>query len=200
MKSTEILNKIKTFLGEDQVEQVEETQVEETQLEETQEKVELAQATLENGTVLEAEAFESGNEIFILTEDEKVAVPQGEYLMEDGRTLVVQEEGVIEEIKAQEEVEEEAPAEEEEEVEAQYVSKEEFESAVEEIKGMINELKEKKEEMAEVEEQVKQELSETPATEPIAHNPEVVEKFKVKFSQNRRETTLDKIMKKLSNN
>jgi len=156
---------------------------------------------LENGTVLEAEAFESGNEIFILTEDEKVAVPQGEYLMEDGRTLVVQEEGVIEEIKAQEEeVEEEAPAQEEEEVEAQYVSKEEFESAVEEIKGMINELKEKKEEMAEVEEQVKQELSETPATEPIAHNPEVVEKFKVKFSQNRRETTLDKIMKKLSNN
>ena len=188
MKSTEILNKIKTFLGEE---------VQEAQ---TEKALELAQLKLENGTVLEAEAFESGNEIFILTEDEKVAVPQGEYLMEDGRTLVVQEEGVIQEIKAEEHEEEEAPAEEEEEVEAQYVSKEEFESAVEEIKGMINELKEKKEEMAEVEEQVKQELSETPATEPIAHNPEVVEKFKVKFSQNRRETTLDKIMKKLSNN
>ena len=188
MKSTEILNKIKTFLGEE---------VKEAQ---TEKALELAQLKLENGTVLEAEAFESGNEIFILTEDEKVAVPQGEYLMEDGRTLVVQEEGVIQEIKAEEHEEEEAPAEEEEEVEAQYVSKEEFESAVEEIKGMINELKEKKEEMAEVEEQVKQELSETPATEPIAHNPEVVEKFKVKFSQNRKETTLDKIMKKLSNN
>ena len=188
MKSTEILNKIKTFLGEE---------VQEAQ---TEKALELAQLKLENGTVLEAEAFESGNEIFILTEDEKVAVPQGEYLMEDGRTLVVQEEGVIQEIKAEEHEEEEAPAEEEEEVEAQYVSKEEFESAVEEIKGMINELKEKKEEMAEVEEQVKQELSETPATEPIAHNPEVVEKFKVKFSQNRKETTLDKIMKKLSNN
>ena len=188
MKSTEILNKIKTFLGEE---------VQEAQ---TEKALELAQLKLENGTVLEAEAFESGNEIFILTEDEKVAVQQGEYLMEDGRTLVVQEEGVIQEIKAEEHEEEEAPAEEEEEVEAQYVSKEEFESAVEEIKGMINELKEKKEEMAEVEEQVKQELSETPATEPIAHNPEVVEKFKVKFSQNRRETTLDKIMKKLSNN
>ena len=77
MKSTEILNKIKTFLGEDKVEQVEETQVEETQLEESQEKVELAQAKLENGTVLEAEAFESGNEIFIVTEDEiKTAVMQ----------------------------------------------------------------------------------------------------------------------------
>ena len=191
MKSIEILNKIKTFLGEE---------VQEAQ---TEKALELAQLKLENGTVLEAEAFESGNEIFILTEDEKVAVPQGEYLIEDGRTLVVQEEGVIQEIKAEEHEEEEAPAEEEEEVEAQYVSKEEFESAVEEIKGMINELKEhkkEKEEMAKVEELVKQELSETPATEPIAHNPEVVEKFKVKFSQNRRETTLDKIMKKLSNN
>ena len=188
MKSTEILNKIKTFLGEEVQEEAQ-----------TEKALELAQLKLENGTVLEAEAFESGNEIFILTEDEKVAVPQGEYLMEDGRTLVVQEEGVIEEIKA-EEHEEKEEEKEEEEVEAQYVSKEEFESAVEEIKGMINELKEDKEEMAKVEEQVKQELSETPATEPIAHNPEVVEKFKVKFSQNRRETTLDKIMKKLSNN
>ena len=40
MKSTEILDKIKTFLGEEKIEeQVEETQVEETQLEESQEKV-----------------------------------------------------------------------------------------------------------------------------------------------------------------
>tara|TARA_Y100001937_G_scaffold84071_1_gene113748 strand:- start:396 stop:959 length:564 start_codon:yes stop_codon:yes gene_type:complete len=187
MKSTEILNKIKTFLGEEVQEEAQ-----------TEKALELAQLKLENGTVLEAEAFESGNEIFILTDDEKVAVPKGEYQMEDGRTLVVEQEGVIEEIKAQEEPEEEEK--EEEEVEARYVSKEEFETAVEEIKGMIEELKDKKEEMAEVEEKVKEELSETPATEPIAHNPEVVEKFKVKFSQNRRETTLDKIMKKLSNN
>jgi len=191
MKSTEILNKIKTFLGEDQVEQVEETQ-----LEESQEKVELAQATLENGTVLEAEAFEAGNEIFIVTEDERVAMPVGEYMMEDGQMLVVSEEGIIGEIKAQEAEEVEA----EEEEEMAYVSKEEFESAVEEIKGMINELKDKKEEMAEVEEQVKQELSETPATEPITHNPEAKEKFKVKFGQNRPETALDRVMKKLTNN
>jgi hypothetical protein len=197
MKSTEILNKIKTFLGEDQVEQVEETQVEETQLEESQEKVELAQAKLDNGTILEAEAFEAGNEIFIVTEDERVAMPVGEYMMEDGQMLVVSEEGIIGEIKAQE-AEEEVEAEEEEEM--AYVSKEEFESAVEEIKGMINELKDKKEEMAEVEEQVKQELSETPATEPITHNPEAKEKFKVRFGQNRKETALDRVMKKLTNN
>ena len=187
MKSTEILNKIKTFLGEEAIEQ-------DTQL--TEEALELAQLKLENGTVLEAEAFESGNEIFILTEDEKVAVPKGEYQMEDGRTLVVEQEGVIEEIKAEEEVEEEEK-EEEEEVEAQYVRKEEFESAIEEIKGMIKELKEVKEEMAE---QVKEELSETPAVEPISHNPEAQEKFKVRFGQNRKETALDRVMKKLTNN
>ena len=197
MKSTEILNKIKTFLGEDKIEetQVEETQLEE-QVEESTEEVKLAQATLENGTVLEAEAFEAGNEIFIISEDDRVAVPVGEYLMEDGQMLIIEEEGIIGEIKAQE-------AEEEVEAEADemaYVSKEEFNSAVEEIKGMINELKDKKEEMAEVEEQVKQELSETPAVEPIAHNPEAKQEFKVRFGQNRKETALDRVMKKLTNN
>ena len=197
MKSTEILNKIKTFLGEDQIE---ETQVEETQLEEqvkeSTEEVKLAQAILENGTVLEAEAFEAGNEIFIVSEDDRVAVPVGEYLMEDGQMLIIEEEGIIGEIKAQE-AEEEVEAEEEE---MAYVSKEEFNSAVEEIKGMINELKDKKEEMAEVEEQVKQELSETPAVEPITHNPEAKQEFKVRFGQNRKETALDRVMKKLTNN
>ena len=77
------------------------------------------------------------------------------------------------------------------------MSKQEFESAVEEIKGMINELKDKKEEMAE---EVKEELSKTPAVEPIAHNPEAQEKFKVRFGNNRKETTLDRVMKKLTNN
>ena len=191
MKSTEILNKIKTFLGEEAIEQ-------ETQL--TEEALELAQLKLENGTVLEAEAFESGNEIFILTEDDKVAVPQGEYLMEDGRMLVVEEEGVIAEIKAAEEKEEEVEQEEEEKEEMQYVRKEEFESAVEEIKGMIKELKDEKEKKEEMAEEVKEELSKTPAVEPIAHNPEVQEKFKVRFGNNRKETALDRVMKRLTNN
>ena len=187
MKATEMLNKIKTYLGEDTTDIVENIQ----------EKVELATAKLENGTVLEAEAFEAGNEIFIISEDDRVAVPVGEYLMEDGQMLIIEEEGIIAEIKAQE-AEEEVEAEEEEEM--AYVSKEEFNSAVEEIKGMINELKDKKEEMAEVEEQVKQELSETPATEPITHNPEAKQEFKVNFGQNRPETALDRVMKKLTNN
>ena len=45
------------------------------------EEVKLEQMKRENGAVLEAESFESGKEIFIVTEDEKVAVPVGEYEM-----------------------------------------------------------------------------------------------------------------------
>ena len=199
MKATEILSKIKTYLGEDTadiVENIEQSQV-----------VELAQAKLDNGTVLEAEAFEAGNEIFILTDDEKVAVPVGEYTMEDGQILVVSEEGNIGEIKSAEQ-EEEVEASEEvseetetelEEVEAEYATKEELaevKSMLEEIKAMI----EKKEEMSEVEEQVKEELSETPATEAITHNPEPKQKVSLKYAQNRKQSTFDKVMSKIVNN
>ena len=196
MKATEILSKIKTYLGEDTadiVENIEQSQV-----------VELAQAKLENGTVLEAEAFESGNEIFILTDDEKVAVPVGEYTMEDGQILIVEEEGIIGEIKSAEQEEEVEASDEveeqlEEEVEAKYATKEELaevKSLVEEIKTMI----EKKEEMSEVEEQVKEELSETPATEAITHNPEPKKQVNLKFAQNRKQGTIDRVMQKLINN
>ena len=196
MKATEILSKIKTYLGEDTadiVENIEQSQV-----------VELAQAKLENGTVLEAEAFEAGNEIFILTDDEKVAVPVGEYTMEDGQILVVSEEGIIGEIKSEsqeeeEEVEASEEVEELEEVEAEYATKEELaevKSMLEEIKAMI----EKKEEMSEVEEQVKEELSETPATEAITHNPEPKQKVSLKYAQNRKQSTFDKVMSKIVNN
>ena len=201
MKATEILSKIKTYLGEDTADIVE-------NVEQDQEvKVELAQAKLDNGTVLEAEAFESGKEIFILTDDEKVAVPVGEYQMEDGQILVVKEEGLIAEIKkaeAKEEEEVEASEDqveeqlEEEEVEAKYATKEELaevKSLVEEIKAMI----EKKEEMSEVEEQVKEELSETPAAEAITHNPEPQQKVNLKFAKNRKLSTLDKVMSKIVN-
>ena len=194
MKATEILSKIKTYLGEDTADIV-------NDIEQTQE-VKLAQAKLDNGTVLEAEAFESGNEVFIVSDDEKVAVPVGEYLMEDGQILVVSEEGLIGEIKSEEakEEEEEVEATEEiEEVEAEYATKEELaevKSMLEEIKAMID----KKEEMSEVEEQVKEELSETPATEAITHNPEPKQKVSLKYAQNRKQSTFDKVMNKIINN
>jgi hypothetical protein len=199
MKATEMLNKIKTYLGEEATDIV-------NDVEQSQEKVELATAKLENGTVLEAEAFEAGKEIFIITEDDKVALPVGDYTMEDGKMLVVAEEGIIAEIK---DLDEEAEVEAEEEKEEMgYVTKEELAEAVSEIKAMIEDMK--KEEMseeveAEVElseelpKEVKEELSE-PAAEPIAHNPEQKNNnIGVKFAQNRKQTTLDKVMSKINN-
>jgi hypothetical protein len=190
------------------------------------EEVKLEQQALENGAVLEAEAFEAGNEVFIVTEDEKVAVPVGEYELEDGKILVVAEEGLIAEIKeagAEEAPEEEVEATEdvvleEEKEEMGYATKEELaevKSMIEEIKAMLepkedlsaDELgnlvteelcKHEKVELSEVPEEVQAELNE-PAAEPIKANPEVKENLsKFSISQNRRMSTLDRVMAKFN--
>jgi hypothetical protein len=186
------------------------------------EEVKLEQQALENGTVLEAEAFEAGNEIFIVTEDEKVAVPVGEYQLEDGRILVVAEEGLISEIKteeAEEETEEvEVEAKEEEKEEMGYATKEELaevKEMIEEIKAMLepkedlsaDELgnliteelcKHEKVELSEVPEEVQEELNE-PAAEPIKANPETKQNLsKFNIAPNRRLSTLDKVFSKLN--
>ena len=83
-------------------------------------EVKLAQAELENGTIIESESFAEGSEVFIVTEDERVALPVGDYKLVDGETLIVEEEGIIASIGAVEE----APA--EEEVEAEEKPKEEM--------------------------------------------------------------------------
>ena len=62
-------------------------------------EVKLEEQKLENGTVVSAESFEKDNEIFIVTDDEKVAMPVGEYLLEDGRLIVVSEEGLIADVR-----------------------------------------------------------------------------------------------------
>ena len=189
------------------------------------EEVKLEQQALENGTVLEAEAFEAGNEIFIVTEDEKVAVPVGEYQLEDGRILVVAEEGLIAEIKTEEAEEEtaeeveEVEAKEEEKEEMGYATKEELaevKSMIEEIKAMLepkedlsaDELgnlvteelcKHEKVELSEVPEEVQEELN-APAAEPIQANPETKQNLsKFNISQNRKMSTLDRVMAKFNN-
>ena len=193
---TEMLKEIKNLLGIELSEEVKEQEVTTEQVEASSEEVTLAQMTLENGTVLEAEAFEAGNEVFIVTEDEKVAVPVGEYTMEDGMILVVAEEGIIGEIK-EAEAEEEVEAAEEE---MAYATKEELaevKSMIEEIKAMI----EKKEDMAKEEEeaQLKEELSK-PAAAPLKHNPETENKKpQVLFSQRRASSTRDRVFQKIAN-
>ena len=66
-------------------------------------------------TVLEAESFEAGQPVFIIAENgEKIPAPIGDHELEDGKILVITEEGVIAEIKevmTEEETPEAAPAE-----------------------------------------------------------------------------------------
>jgi len=162
-----------------------------------------------------AESFEKGKEIFIKTDDEKVAMPVGEYLLEDGRLVVVEEEGIIGDVR---EVSDEVPAKEneegeeitsdleEEKEEMAYATKEELSSAVEEMKSMIEEIKamvSPKEEMSDDDEElsanIKEELS-APAAEPIKHSPEA-ESAQVEqkvFAQSKVRTTLDRVISKLN--
>jgi len=209
MKSTEMLNQIKTLLNIE---------------------VKLEEMKLENGTIVSAESFEKGKEIFIVTDDEKVAMPVGEYLLEDGRLVVVEEEGKIADVR---EVSDEVPAKEEEsddkEITEDLAEEEEKEEKEEEMadvgdwEGMEKriqnledaiadlkadkESKMKEEEMSEevVEEkvemskEVQEQLSE-PASKPIKHNPEGESKQikKVEFGKGRFTTTLDRVLNKLN--
>ena len=168
-------------------------------------KVEMATMKLANGIVVEAESFEAGQNVFLIGEDdEKVAAPVGEHELEDGKILVIEEEGVIKEIKeATEEVVEEEPVAEEEstemaEEEMAYVSKEEFTAAIDEIKEMIAAMMPKEEQSAEEVVEEKVEMSEVPAAKKVTAAP-VEKKPQVQnFSKSGRGTTLARIYSKLS--
>lgn len=167
-------------------------------------EVKFAQMTLENGAVLEAELFEAGNEVFVLSGEDRVAAPVGEHLLADGRILVITEEGVIAEIKeapaAEEVVEVEVPTELAEVEEAPAVVAiiekvlEEIAMMREEMKGMREEMGgyAKKEEMA----AVKAELSAAPAAKAIKHNPET--KQVQKMSTNRPERAIDRVLARIN--
>ena len=175
MSATTTLNKVKAVLGLE---------------------VNLEQMKLDNGTIVEADSFAKGESNFIVTEDDKVALPKGEYEMEDGKKLVIEEDGIIAMIGEQEEAEkEEAEKEEhqEEEIEANldedkeekmkehYVSKEEFYTALEEIKQMIEKMTITEEKMSEQTEEVEAEAEvENEQVESDATNEEVSEQEELK--------------------
>ena len=167
-------------------------------------EVKLAQMALENGTIIEAEMFEAGASVFIVNEEDRIALPVGEYKLEDGMILIVAEEGIIAEIKEAEAevVEEEAPAEVEVEVEQEMaevkepkrviesVTKEMFFAEIESLRKEIEELKLAKVEVKEVE------LS----AEPLTHNPDATTKRELNLhSQKRTKTTFDSVLNKISN-
>ena len=180
-----VINQIKTLLGME---------------------VKLAQMALENGTIIEAEVFEAGASVFIVNEEDRIALPVGEYKLEDGMILIVAEEGIIAEIKeaeapaAEEVVEAEVEVEVEQEMTEvkepkrviESVTKEMFFAEIESLKKEIEELK-----LAKTE--VKVEAVELSA-EPLTHNPEATTKRELNtYSQNRTRTTFDSVLNKISN-
>ena len=176
-----VINEIKTLLGME---------------------VKLAQMKLEDGvTVIEAEIFEADAAVFIVNGEDRIAVPVGEYKLEDGNILKVEVEGIIaaiempaEEVPAEEAVEPEVEV----EVEAQAaapkrvvesITKEMFFSEIEKLRAEIAELK-----------SVKQELSAEVDVQPLTHSPEVTSSVKLnKISSNRTMSTQDLVMSKLFN-
>ena len=191
MKSNTILNKVRELLGM-------EVKLETMKLD-------------DNVTVIEAEAFEADNEVVVVTEDEqKIPLPVGNYNLEDGRVLVVAEEGLIAEVKEKEEevkeeeveVEKDEPMEEEmsdaptKEVKKtiESVVKETFFSEMEALKKENEELKAKLAGNVEVEL-----ASEEPTVDTITFNPENVQKIEnVKLASKRERSIMDSILEKIN--
>jgi hypothetical protein len=202
MSDNKILNKVRSLLGME---------------------VKLEQMKLTDGvSILEADVFEAGNEVFIVTEDEqKIPLPVGEYELEDMRVLVVTEEGLIAEIKEAAEEEEEVKVEEpeveagkpmEEEMAAEAAPKKTVESIIKEtFFSKLEELQAENESLkAELAKQTEQpteeakeeapvELSADAEPKPILHNPENAKEVNlINLASKRGRSTMDTILEKLS--
>ena len=175
----------------------------------TPEKVELASMSLADGTMVEAEVFEAGANVFLVGGDgEKIAAPIGEHKLEDGRVLVIEEEGIIKEIK-------EAAAEEEATVEVEVEAAEEApaDMTIKDIVEMVSALREEvemmKQEMGKKQEMTEEVVAEEPAEvevamaaqKPIVAAP-VEKKHELKFhiGAERVANTKDRVFSKLFNN
>ena len=210
MKSNKVIEKIKDVLN-------------------LNEEVKLEQTKLENGTIIEADSFEEGKEVFIVSQDELVALPVGEYILEDTRLLVVEEEGVIADVR---EVSDEVPSketEEGEEIEEELKEEEDYadEADVADWKGMEKRIKNLEDAIANIksEEGLKEELSaieagnkltvelsqeipvevqaelNEPSADPIVSNPDSFKKLsKFKIGANRQGNTMDRVLSNLINN
>ena len=191
---TSVINQIKTLLGMD---------------------VKLEQRKMADGvTLIEADAFEMDNEVFVITEDEqKIPVPIGEYEMEDGFIMSVVEEGIIADYKEAEAEEEEAPVAEEEVVEEEVeaknettapkktiesIVKETFFTEMEKLTNENTELKAKLELLTKVD-AVELESTELSDIKPISFNPENNKEIEfTKIGSKRPRNTMDSILEKFN--
>lgn len=181
-------------------------------------QVNLEQMKLEDGiTIVEAESFAPDYSVGIVTADGVVALPVGEYKLQDGRVLVVSVEGIISEIKdamPESEMPESETPEVEVEVEAsvdapqpkrvvESVSKETFFAEIEKLKtelsAQINEVKAENETLKaeKIALEVKLESQEAGA-EPIVPNPEAeVKNDGFVYGQSRPENIQDSVYSKI---
>jgi uncharacterized protein YuzE len=182
-------------------------------------EVELAQVKTEDGAaVLEADAFEIGNAVFIVTEEGQIPVPTGEYMLEDGMKIKVDEQGVIVEVEAEgaEEVTEEVEAKDEPmkeetgmmesapkkvvksktEMEESYFSK--IETRLSAIEKSNEDLKAVNVQLSAENEELKKQLAETPAPH-TKFNPDAEAQRDVKFKigARREETIQDRVFNQL---
>ena len=166
MNAKEQLNKIKTLLGLE---------------------VKFEQAKLADGATVEAEQFAPEFSIGIVTEDGIVPMPVGEYETEDGKIIVVEQEGIIASVgdkPAEEpEVEIEVEAEKKEEEKpmqakriVESVSKETFFAEIEKIKAENEALKLELQSLKAEGEKLELEAQ---TAEPIVHNPEASKKVEL---------------------
>ena len=187
MEKTKMLNQIRTLLNIE---------------------VKLEEMKLENGTIVTAETFEKDSEIFIMSDDEKIAMPVGEYLLEDGRLVVVEAEGLIADVR---EVSDEVPAKEEtedlEEVIETEVPEEVateieaiIEAVVEVIAPVIEEVKADIEELKKLYSEEKKKEKMSASRKPLRHSPEskTPQKTQVQFGKGQYRTTLDRVLSKLN--
>lgn len=187
-----VINQIKTLLGIE---------------------VKLEQMKLADGvTILEAEMFEAGNEVFIVTEDEqKIPLPIGEYEMENGFMLVVEEEGIIASYMEAPAQEEESPMEQPEaevpveaEAEAPKTPKRVIESVVKESHFSAEEVEALKARITELESQIEnkevvEDKVELEEVTPISFNPEnKSNQESFRYANNKPMSTLDRVMSKIN--
>ena len=154
-------------------------------------EVKLEQMKLNDGvTVIEADSFEANNEIFVVTEDDqRIPLPVGEYVVENGMLLIVTQEGVIAEIKEQEApAEEEAPEEEMKKDEEKMIEKAQVKKTVESMvkETFFSEFEALKSEN----EALKTQLAQMEEPKAIVHNPEPTEKVKVEAPKSTRDLVM----------
>ena len=65
------------------------------------EKINLETKQLPEGTVLEADAFEVGQTVFVVSGEDRTPAPEGSYTLDDGMSINVDSEGVITEVAAE---------------------------------------------------------------------------------------------------